>query len=518
MFIYINKIVKNKNFLGIILVLILIFSIRGKIGNPTSSDLLSPAWQQNGPFELSPERGRFALLYSLVENKTFYYTIPLARFVAPDLGFKNNYYVSLFAPGISFLIIPGYVIGKFLGVSQIGAVAIISLFAVLNAFLIQRISRKMGASNIAGIIASLVFLFATPAFTYAVTIYQHHVSTFLILMSIYILLESTAILPLFFVWFLCAMSIPVDYPNLFLMLPIGIYGLKQFFEIKNIKSHTKVILNLSLILSFLGLILPLVFFMWFNQKSYGNPFQLSGTVQTVQSVDANGKPAKAVIDQKAAMDRYFTQQTYQKTGVGFFKPRNIINGLYIHLISPDRGIIYYTPIVLFGIVGLYILYRQKHPFVQVFIGIALSDILLYSMWGDPWGGWAFGSRYMIPAYAILSVAIAFALDKFKQNIFFILLFFIILTYSIGINSLGALTSSAIPPQVEVLSMEKLSGQVELYTYARNMQYLNSNISKSFVWQSWLKKNVTAWQYYWFITFVIESLSIVYLIKLYRHQN
>src|SRR3989304_7487772 len=85
-------------------------SIRGLAGNPNSSDLLSTTWRDEGPFELSPERGRFALTYSIVEDKTLHFSLPVAKFAVPDLGYKNDRYVSLFAPGLSFIITPGYLI------------------------------------------------------------------------------------------------------------------------------------------------------------------------------------------------------------------------------------------------------------------------------------------------------------------------------------------------------------------------------------------------------------------------
>ena len=36
---------------------ILLFSVRGLAGNPTIADLNTLQWKDNGPLELSPERG-----------------------------------------------------------------------------------------------------------------------------------------------------------------------------------------------------------------------------------------------------------------------------------------------------------------------------------------------------------------------------------------------------------------------------------------------------------------------------
>ena len=179
-------------FLALILFssVVLMVSLRGLYGNPTSLDLNSDKWQVNGPFELSPERGRFALIYSLVEDKSFQFSNSLGKFATPDVGINNKgQFVSLFAPLLSFLAIPGYIIGKFFGASQVGTFATVALFALFNLILIRLIAIRLGAKPLAATIASFIFLFATPAFAYAVNLYQHHISTFLILLSIYVLLN-----------------------------------------------------------------------------------------------------------------------------------------------------------------------------------------------------------------------------------------------------------------------------------------------------------------------------------------
>src|SRR5207302_508729 len=66
------------------LVVVLGLSVRGLAGNPTPKDLNTLAWKDQGPLELSPERGRFSLLYSLAENRSFQLSVDLARFAAPD--------------------------------------------------------------------------------------------------------------------------------------------------------------------------------------------------------------------------------------------------------------------------------------------------------------------------------------------------------------------------------------------------------------------------------------------------
>jgi hypothetical protein len=488
-----------------IIILILFINIRGIVGNPAASDLNSNQWQTDGPFELSPERGRFALTYSFIEEKSLYFSLPIARFVAPDLGYKNGHYVSLFAPGVSFIIAPGYYIGKLLGASQVGAFGIITLFACMNALLIRSIAIRLKVHPLAATLGSYAFIFASPAFAYAVTLYQHHVSTFLILASIYLLMISDSLWSAAILWFLFAASVPVDYPNLILMLPIAVSALGKIILVKTNVLSCQIRVKMFNVLTVLSGIIPLLFFLWFNQMSFGNPLQLSGTVPRVKEVGITGNNVQ----------NQFTAGEENKTAVGFFQTRNLINGLYIHLFSPDRGTVNYTPVMLFGIIGLIILYRRRNPYLPLIAGVILANLLLYSMWGDPWGGWAFGSRYMIPAYAMLAIGLSLALDAIKKHKIYLFLFFIILVYSIAVNTLGAITTSTNPPQAEILALEQITGHEEKYTYMRNVQYLATESPKSFVYRTWIHQYLTGWQYYVLLVGVISIVSLCMIFGLIR---
>ena len=307
------------------------------------------------------------------------------------------------------------------------------------------------------------------------------------------------------VFFLCAAAIPLDYPNLFFMFPIGIFALGRIISFESIKTKLSVKLSLFKIFTPLVMIIPILFFLWFNQASYGNPFQLSGTLQTPKDIQ-NSKDLSALSDSLNPL-----KEEGQKTAIGSFKTRYLINGFYIHIMSPDRGIIYYTPVVLFGIVGFILALRKKVRMTPVLIAIIGANILLYSMWGDPWGGWAFGSRYLIPSYAILSIFIALLLTFWREKYFLMPIFALIAFYSILVNTLGAITTSANPPQVEVLELEKLSGTVQKYTYERNWDFLLTGHSKSFVYQTFLKDYISTFWFYFSIAISICAVVTLLLI-------
>lgn len=512
---------------------VLLVSVRGLEGNPTSKELLSKKWMENGPLELSPERGRFALLYTVVEEKSVVFSLDTARYVTPDLGTANGKFVSLFAPLVSFVSIPGYLIGKSIGLSQVGGFATIALFALFNVMLLRAVSIRLGANPVAATIASLTFIFASPAFSYAVTLYQHHISTFLILSSIYLLVRWKNWLSLSMVWLLFAASIPVDYPNLILMFPIALYATTRVINFEKLESKYKFKLKFFRVFTPIAMLIPLIFYVWFSQESYGKPFQLSGTVKSVRAIDAQGNP----YDPDEVSSNNFSIESEEekaqevagkkdKNAVGFFKTRNLLNGLTIHFLSPDRGIIYYTPVVLLGFLGLLVGIKKKTEMVPVLIGVIGANVLLYSMWGDPWGGWAFGSRYLIPSYAMLSIFIALLLTHLSKrkilNVIFILFFLVVSIYSISVNTLGAVTTNLIPPKGEAKLLETFTNRVEKYSYDRNIDFVKTSGSKSFVYQKYLVKEITPLVFYQILTISISSvfslITLYYLFTLLRKGN
>lgn len=482
--------------------LVLTLSLRGIFGNPDDNSLNKVYWTDDGPLELSPERGKFALTYSIVEDNSFKFSVPVARFSTPDLGFHNGNYVSLFPPGVSFITIPGYILGKELGASQVGTYSIIALFALLNVLLIRAILLRLGVNNLASIMSALTFLFATTAFAYAVSLYQHHISTFIILLSIYLLMRFKSVWILLIIWFLLAASLVIDSPNAFLMFPIGVYALGRLVYSKIAEDKIKIGVNILGSFTILVALIPLLFFGWFNKESYGNPLQLGGTVSTVKALDEKGNPSTPEDAGTENLEHFTDPGKQDKQAVNFFMTRNLLNGFYIHLLSPDRGMLYYAPVMLLGIFGIFYFYRKNGSLAALLLSIIGVNILLYSMWGDPWGGWAFGSRYLIPTYAMLAIFLGFALMNLNKYLLFTVIFLVTFIYSVGVNTVGAITSNRNPPQIEVLGLEKLSGMEQKYTFDRNFDMLDVNKSKAFIFNLVGYKYLTAWQYYFMLVLLI----------------
>ncbi len=498
---------------------VLFLSVKGFPGTPTAHDLNTKYWRQDGVFELSPERGRYALTYSIVEDGSVFHNEQIARFAVPDIATRDGKYVSLFAPGLSYLTAPGYMIGKMFGAAQFGTFAVVSLIALLNFVLVYLISKQLGAYKIAAMLGAITFLFATPAFVYGVNLYQHHVSTFLILLSIYLLMKYKTIWTNIVIFILCGASISVDYPNLFFMMPVGLVAFSRLFQIEQVSKKINIEINLLKIITPIVIILPLLFLFWYQSTANGGPLKLSGSLPTAKFDEKIDTTDIASIPEDI-LKKDKSDSSDDKNVVGFFESRILLNSFYLHFISPDRGMLNFTPVILLGFLGLVVCYNKKMQYLPLLTAVLSIVIILYSLWGDPWGGWAFGSRYLVPAYAILGIFIAMLLSYYKNNVLISILFITLLFYSIGVNTIGALTTIANPPQVEVLALEELTGVIQRYSYDRGMEYLNRNESKSFIFNAFAKDSVSAWEYYSIIVIplLVTSAGLIIALQLTKEKN
>ena len=494
---------------SMVLLTLLIGVSKGRFGNIDDESLNLKVWTDDGPLELSPERGKFALTYSIAEDQSVRFSLPVARFATPDLGYKDGYFVSLFAPGVSFVVLPGYLIGRIFNASQIGTFLTISIFAFINFWLIYAISRQLNAKKYASLFGAVIFSFATPALAYSGSLYQHHISIFLVLFSVWLLLKFSRPWSLLIVWILVGASVTIDNPNFFMMFPVGLVALMRSVNFDTVKNKISFQVNLRKILTVAAIAIPISAFMYFNLISNGGPLQLSGAVEHVQSLDQNGKPVRSSLITDSNADVALLERIEEKDGddsrsvLGFFDSRNMLTGFYTQFFSLDRGMLFFTPIIFLGFLGIFVWHKKMNQIHILLFGVLMANLTIYALWGDPWGGWAFGSRYLIPSYAVLAIFTSHILSTWNRKIIFLLFVYPVLIYSLSVNMVGALTSNRNPPQIEILALEKLSGKEEKFTFERNWDYLQ-NDSKSFVYKSFVWGRISSVEYF----YVLLSLSVV----------
>jgi hypothetical protein len=136
------------------------------------------------------------------------------------------------------------------------------------------------------------------------------------------------------------------------------------------------------------------------------------------------------------------------------------------LISPSRGLFIYSPILLFGIWGFYLVYKKETENNQegtqkkkqnaglfnksikstllIFIPCIIGTILIYSAFSPWFGGWCFGPRFLIGFLPVLAIVTGYGIAPYlekrpdtpsKKVISIIILVLII--YSVIVQAIGA---------------------------------------------------------------------------------
>lgn len=462
--------------ISLLIAFLLSFGIKGQSNNPNYYGQTKNT-EVGGPFEASNNTSRYVLTETIVTNGSFTFDSRQTRFAAPDVVIYQGKAFSIFTPGVSFVGIPFYYVGTWLSIPQIATYMATILFALLNATLIYVIARNLGATRLASFVSFCLFLFGTNALPYIFSFTQHHYSLSIILLAILNAISKRTVYSNILLGVLFGAGLLFDIPNVIMLLPVGLYVAAKHFELSYTSEKIKIRVKTSLLWIIGGALPLLLLFAVYNHQitgSYTKIGQLLGRADFSEKVVE--KPIqKNIYDQKLP-----------------FNPRNEVEGLYTLLISNERSWLWYCPVVLFGFLGMYIGYKKRETrILSVLLGsVVATNIVIYSMFGDPWGGWAFGPRYLIPSVGILSAFIALTLDRYRKRVLFGIIFLSLLGYSLYISTLGMVTTSTIPPKQEAVA---LNNPIP-YTYEYNQKLAQANSTKSYIYNTYLKEMIDVNQF------------------------
>ncbi|MDO8658213.1 MAG: hypothetical protein Q7K55_05720 [Candidatus Levybacteria bacterium] len=499
----------NKNIIifgtFLFVLILLAFSVKGHKGNPiynqTEHDKLV-----GGPFESTNSSSRYALVEAIVENKTFFFNNSQAQFSAADIVSYNGKIFSVFTPGVSFAALPFYILGKQIGMPQLFTYFSTILFALINLYLVTKLGRKFGAGFYEALIGGILFIFGTNALSYALTLTQHHISTTLILLALLNAISERTFVKNILFGLLYAAGLLMDIPNGLMMLPLAIYVLYRHISFSEIGNKIKLSVKLNIIALLIGLVALVSVFAWYNFQTTGSLTRFAQSIGRVDFVE------EGVVQKRKESAK---ENPFEKKS--FYNTRKQLNGFYVLFVSNERGWLYYSPIVVIGILGFIYSLRKKETktLVILAVSIILFCFVSYASFGDPWGGWSFGSRYLIPASALICAGIGVAIQKYKKNLLFILIFLVLLVYSVSVNSLGAMTTSAIPPKVEAI---ELSTPIP-YTYEYNLNLMEENRSSSLLYNIFFY-NITSFRGYLigYIIAVVMLIEALYIMSIVKKSN
>lgn len=498
-----------KSVLSIVFILIFgsimyALTLRGVPGNLSPEYINNELKVQAQPFELSPERGRYTLIMSIADYGTFELPEEIALIAMPDVGYLNDNFYTLFAPGVSIITLPLYIIGKQWGLSQVFTFAAPAIMAILNCILVFLLSRKLGAQRWAALAGALVFGFGTISWAYAITLYQHHFTVFFILLSLYSLIhfKKRRYIGYAITWASYGMALTLDSPNPLLLLPIMVYMLVTAISWKKVHNAVSFKFNLSIVFTSIFFFVIAALYGYYNLINFGGWATLSGTMPRYKDVI------------ELADEKTVEQLVEEKTAFTLFDARRLHRGLYTLLFSDDRGLVLFAPVVLIGILGLIAVRKEYANEVAVVIGVAAMSLFLYGSFGDPWGGWSFGPRYLIPLMSLLSVFIGVALSIYK-TVWLRFLLIISAMYSSAIALLGVLTTNAVPPKIEAIHLP-----VPKYNFLLNLEYLQDDKSSSFIYNQFLGQNISLTEYYALLLMIMFLVftAIIMMIPLFERRQ
>ncbi len=363
------------------------------------------------------EHSRLLLTSAIVDDQTICIDKALQRFGdTQDKSFYEGHYYSEKAVGISILGVPVYFLLRLLNVQtdpglylfwlRLICVTIPSIcFVVFLSQFWQRMFNGRWNS-----LLMFIYIFGTIAFTYSLQFISHHLTAITLFLSFCFawrasLGEKSEFRSLILSGIFAGATLIMEYPA---AVQVGILFLYVLFRFQSAKKTS---------LFAAGLFPFVIFLLAYNYVIFGTPFETTYNYSLVQLVRWDLPSQKALI------------------------------GL---LISPGRGLFFFSSVLLLSIPGIFQLIKNERFRVEgIFIlGIAVSNLLFHAGMNNWVAGWSFGPRYLTPILPFLMTAIAYYLSV-ETSASSAKIFFLILTSCISIFMITAGTITFPFPAEEI---------------------------------------------------------------------
>jgi hypothetical protein len=392
-------------------------------------------------------------------------------------------------------------------------VSLVSILALLFLFKIGREIFKLPLW--ASLLAVVIFAFGSTAWSYAVTLYQHHVTVFFILSSFYAVWKykqrgALSWLWASWVWVAYALAISIDYPNGLFLAPIMIYFFLVSVQIQQEETKLKIGLRSAFAVTAILFVFLIGLQLYFNKTEFGSWKTLPGSLSGYKTIVEKGWSSLSTQE----INQQLQTSVPSKNVVRFFSEEKVPNSFGTLWFSKDRGILFFSPIFLLGLLGILWSMRKLTLEKSILLGVVAANVFLYSSWGDPWGGWAYGPRYLIPSMSILALFAVSWLVSGKWVWLRRVLAFVLLAYSAAVAVVGVLTTNAVPPRVEADFLH--TG----FNYTRNLHFLSDGESGSFAFNAFFSQHLTLTQYAILIYAVVMAvlLFLIFVLPWLEHHN
>jgi hypothetical protein len=115
----------------------------------------------------------------------------------------------------------------------------------------------------------------------------------------------------------------------------------------------------------------------------------------------------------------------------------VLSGVAGLLVSPNRGLFIYTPIMIFALYGAVRAWRDDaRPWMRLLVvGVALH-VLIYAGFSEWWAGYTFGPRYFTDVLPALTLLLAFGLLPLWRRPAVRLLATVLIAYGVAVQAVG----------------------------------------------------------------------------------
>lgn len=336
-----------------------------------------------------------------------------------DLSYYNGHYYSALSPGLALVSLPVAALGFIfdgMKLSTFGHVALfdegfVAFLTAVGSYFFYKLCRFYANATLS-FLTSLTFSVATLIWPLATVIFDHDVAATFLIISIYLVLrsvkkEQSRPLLLMLAGLSLGLAVLLEYVAFLLIIPVGVYLLAT--------SAAHGLAKLRKLMEFgMPTLCGVLVQLSYNYAIFSNPLVFP--------------------------EQYTTGSTGSL--VGRFSVASIGWHSLDLLFSPYRGLFFFSPVLILGLAGLYMMIRNRRECkldAFLFASLFLLVLLFYSSWQTWNGGAAYGPRFLTLGIPFLAAPISFYLDEQRLKGKYI--FFSLFVVSVFLAGAGALTNA-----------------------------------------------------------------------------